>query len=505
MTVLSKSILRLSVAYLATLLISTAEAQLIQNESVDLSPLFTLPKQQGTSGACGIFAVAAALEIFPAVPKISETQAYFDLMIKNISDPSIEPQQPASIESYLLHEGSKLKDIYSFLRTNTLTEKSKDEDFQSSLPSLIEATKYAKEIDSGTPETVKNDADRMAMAKSLYYYSSSTPKYLATDMEYFTHDQITPSLIIGKLRQKTPVITSLKTRKITLQFNIKSNSSVKNKEISEWELCNDGKIGFNPLYEQLPYELNKYEHAVLIVGYKKIQIDELGTSPQTVYIIRNSWGTNWGIYGYGYITESHLLKYVSSAMTIEGYRTIQPIYHEKKTVSKDDFELKIRAVRKTGGFGDLHMSLIRKNADVRLPLSISYTVNGTTLTENLRSVENSKLLERVFYEGVTFTNLSFSDYIPDFLIPKSSAENEPNSNHHWIGNLINNFSESLKSGFKRGINRNNSPLEPLKNKYKTERDSMRTNATVLVTLQYSNREIEFKYQISDPVLWTPIL
>lgn len=47
-----------------------------------------------------------------------------------------------------------------------------------------------------------------------------------------------------------------------------------------------------------------YGHAITIVGYQ----NETGKKEDTVFIFRNSWGTDWGAAGHGFVTYDYLMK-----------------------------------------------------------------------------------------------------------------------------------------------------------------------------------------------------
>jgi len=54
-------------------------------------------------------------------------------------------------------------------------------------------------------------------------------------------------------------------------------------------------------------------HAVTIVGYKS----ETGRIEDTVFTFKNSWGTEWGVNGYGYATYKYLCKNLHTAVVLE--------------------------------------------------------------------------------------------------------------------------------------------------------------------------------------------
>lgn len=68
-------------------------------------------------------------------------------------------------------------------------------------------------------------------------------------------------------------------------------------------------------------------HALMIVGYDD-QRGCLGTSSKGAFLIRNSWGTNWGDRGYGYLPYEYLMK---------GYAQDFWILQSAKFVNTGDF------------------------------------------------------------------------------------------------------------------------------------------------------------------------
>ena len=71
----------------------------------------------------------------------------------------------------------------------------------------------------------------------------------------------------------------------------------------------------NPIANEKPYELG---HSVVIVGYQ----DTNENGSEGYFIIRNSWGQNWGkssIYesGYGQISYAYIQKYCWEAFAIK--------------------------------------------------------------------------------------------------------------------------------------------------------------------------------------------
>lgn len=62
-----------------------------------------------------------------------------------------------------------------------------------------------------------------------------------------------------------------------------------------------------------PSQLIRDKHAVLVVGYTKT-----GAAPEDGYFIfRNSWGTEWGDDGYGYMPFSYLMIYACLACVVK--------------------------------------------------------------------------------------------------------------------------------------------------------------------------------------------
>lgn len=64
------------------------------------------------------------------------------------------------------------------------------------------------------------------------------------------------------------------------------------------------------LIETPPLPMHEGFHAVLLVGYGK-RSDGL-----RYFIIRNSWGNNWGINGYAYLTYEYFIQYLQEAWVI---------------------------------------------------------------------------------------------------------------------------------------------------------------------------------------------
>jgi hypothetical protein len=56
-----------------------------------------------------------------------------------------------------------------------------------------------------------------------------------------------------------------------------------------------------------------YGHAVTLVGYKS----DRGTLEDTVFTFKNSYGTEWGIDGYGFVTYRYLIENITEAIVLE--------------------------------------------------------------------------------------------------------------------------------------------------------------------------------------------
>jgi hypothetical protein len=121
--------------------------------------------------------------------------------------------------------------------------------------------------------------------------------------EVFEPDQIEP---LPDWREVVPASYSAVTAELAQGLAIVILTL--NLVVAAWQsAAADGRVDAGPNFK------TPGSHAVLAVGFRGAN-----GSHQGELIIRNSWGTDWGDEGYGYVSEAYLDAYVVAAHVMEG-------------------------------------------------------------------------------------------------------------------------------------------------------------------------------------------
>lgn len=489
---------RLMITFVAMATLN-AQAQIINEEEVDLRPLLSLPKNQGNSNACAFFAVSGAMEIFPGVPKLSESKLYADFTLDRLEYNQVfDIDKTPELETYFT-TGIFLSELASFLKQNKIKPAETDENFESDYPKLKALFRYANKSNALNQDGAgfKNLDEKLHWIQSNYTKENQVT-YRPEGVRHYAKTEITVERIKNHLKNKTPIIVSMKQRSFKMEIGIGKSEEKQFFYKNEWKLDNSGKIGFNPQYEKFPFKMNETEHTVLIVGFKSMLLNTTDTQPETVYLIRNSWGTDWGNYGYGYITEKHLLNYISSALIIESYSVSKPNFLEQRKPQKQDFQLKISVVKKTNDTGDLHLSLIRENNEANLPKEITYLIDGVEYTEKAEPA----LSEINQQKGVILKNIPFIEYMPKFLnSPPPEWLQRRLSARKKMDKVLKPFTYIAAPLIFLHINATNN--NPYKERYQREFERSSWGRYVVVILKYEYRTTKYTYKINDNQFWSP--
>lgn len=337
---------------------NTAHSQIAHDEGVDLRPLMYPVKNQGKHGACVIFAYAAALETFPGVPRISETESYIQYQLKE----GAFDKEGVNLEKFttFLNNGGK----YSFKQETPTNEFSNNYHLISSLISVSTS--------SNCTEIVKSRAMRSSIQSlegNNYFFSGS--------VKHLHKESINSQLIIDALRRNQPVLLSLK---------------IINKEWARG--YTDPRFEYRQNDTTTTTKWENDEHAVLVVGYSKNK----SIYGSNEFIIRNSWGTRWGDDGYGYISEERLFAMISSGILIEQVFNAKSSYSSFRKPTCDQYNLKAKGVFKKQILEtktkfnqddilrfDLHLSITQNNLvmdDSSVPTKAEYIISKMDKNEN---------------------------------------------------------------------------------------------------------------------------
>jgi hypothetical protein len=475
-------------------------AQLISENEVDLRPMLPLPQNQGESGACVFFAVTAAMETFPGVPKLSESSLLINYISNKISVNNFKNSESNNVKQQLF-QGTTLSSIANYLEHYSLEPLDENRSFEFDYR-LIKNYLNAKE---GKNANIYDLRKKTKNVESQYFQN----RYIPKNINLYKKEQITKEFLQEKLRNKTPVVISIKVRNYDYKHEW-SDSSLQNNDnnmrVTEWEIAaQDGKIGFSSFLNNSKFNYEKNNHAVLIVGYKKIRINDSDTEAQTVYIVRNSWGTQWGNFGYGYITEKHLLEYVSTALTIENYRTNRVFENPK--IEKENYEIKTHFYKTKNNTGELVLSLITKNNYALTPDAFSVYINNHEYTTEIRTQEdlnhddNKIIIDSIEIDRHNNIPVFFNwnHYPEEFKIKirkiadsKKPLDKKTKSRWHVVSVSKRQCARRLKKMMQYNH----------KNQNESEIDQISHGNNLIIKLKFKNKELLFNHKLDEALFWS---
>jgi hypothetical protein len=307
----------MAVAMIFTINATPAHAQLVTDDGVDLRPLMFPAKSQSGARACVFFALAAAMETFPGIPKLSESLPYIHYILeKNKNSDSFVDN--ISLEE--LHEIIQNKKIFF----NNETSFNSFENIFYNLAPAIKTQYNLKQSDSTAVfdllkekftfekgyEDNRTYNLKLGGTEKLYFDNREKKGYyLPEKVSFFDKSKISSDLIKDALKNKKPIIVSINYKPDEWNSSYSNANTLANTDITRF-----GEIGFKNKFRKRKYKYADILHAITIVGYKT-KITKKGG--ETEYIFRNSWGKDWGMLGNGFITEEYLLNNISSALIIE--------------------------------------------------------------------------------------------------------------------------------------------------------------------------------------------
>jgi hypothetical protein len=268
--------------------ISQAQSASALPPSVDLRPFFYPVQDQMYRGSCAAFAALAAVEMLPGVPKLSEAYAYAKLKADDLE-----------------FDGTTLFNLKKFLDATPIVEEKLMPYQRIGVFGFNDSNVTEIQIAKAYNRTKAKEA------RTLEPYAI----YQATDIQVFQAGAINPEWIRERLAQARPVVGA---------FRINS---------ADWanDANSSGKIGYTV---GSLVSIPDGGHAVVIVGYN-IEEDS--------FIIRNSWGLDWGMQGYAHMSTAYLRKYLTSVMTV-GRAEAKNLFVQKNSSAPEKFDIRVHGL-----------------------------------------------------------------------------------------------------------------------------------------------------------------
>ena len=252
--------------------------------AVDLRPFFYPVQDQMYRGSCAAFAALAAIEILPGVPKLSEAYAYAKLKADDLE-----------------FDGATLLNFKKFLEATPIVEEKLMPYQRLGVFGFNEKNATEVQIARAYNRTKAKEA------QTLEPYAM----YQAADVQVFQANEISPEWIRERLANGQPVVGA---------FRINS---------ADWanDASSSGKIGYT--VGSIVANPNG-GHAVVIVGYDVAQ---------NGFLIRNSWGLDWAMQGYAWMSTGYLERYLMNVMTV-GRAEAKNLLIIPNTTAPEKFEIR---------------------------------------------------------------------------------------------------------------------------------------------------------------------
>jgi len=252
--------------------------------SADLRPFFYPVQNQMYRGSCAAFAAMAAIEILPGVPKLSEAYAYAKLKAEDLE-----------------FDGTTLYKFKSFLETTPIVEEKLMPYQRLGVFGFNETNATEVQIARAYNRTKAKEA------QTLEPYAI----YQAADIRVLQAGEINPEWIREQLAQGRPVVGA---------FRLNS---------ADWanDAAASGKIGYTV---GSLVAVSDGGHAVIIVGY---DVEQNG------FLIRNSWGMDWAMQGYAWMSTGYFERYLMNVMTIDRAEA-KNLYVTQNSTAPEKFEIR---------------------------------------------------------------------------------------------------------------------------------------------------------------------
>lgn len=237
-------------------------------EEVDLRPEFRrlelVSKSQGRRPSCSVFAVVSALEFQNAkiagkAEKLSEDY----LIWATLKSLGLRDAAPLALDEDAKDTGFTLLEVVQALRSYGIP-------LQASMPNT-----FGKSMMKIEPPSAAVIAD--ARARRKVYAYSVTGRDSATKIDNVMH----------ALNEGVPVVLGV-----------------------QWPVA-ESLASAPILSKQKPRR--DYAHAITLVGYRS----DDGDRNSLRFVFKNSWGNNWGINGYGWVTYEYLQAHLRSAVVLD--------------------------------------------------------------------------------------------------------------------------------------------------------------------------------------------
>jgi hypothetical protein len=336
--------------FIALISLPQSQAQLVTDDGVDLRPLMFPAKSQAKADACVFFALAAAMEMYPGIPKLSETLPYLKFTLeKNKNSESFideisldELHEMIQNKKIIFNNETPLNSFENIFYNIAPALKKKSNDKIQTLNNIFLNLEKNEFLSKGYEKKWMNFTDESHEETDGLLFTNEVRKgfYLPEKSILYSKNKINSKLIKDTLRKKIPIIVSLRFKPDEWNSSYGNENTLVNSEFKRF-----GEVGYKNKFRKRKYQYSEKLHAITIVGYNTKKTKD---GLETEYIFRNSWGKDWGTLGNGFITEEYLIDNISSALTIENAVTVieEPFLNEygpktqvhKQNLTDDEFK-----------------------------------------------------------------------------------------------------------------------------------------------------------------------